>query len=175
MRLDGFAAWQAGDEPGELVTQPFRCDGDRLFVNAESKNGSLQVEVLDERGKPIAGFEADACKTVSADTLAEKDSWLDPMEKRTESAQTEGPTDSIAVQTEETPNYTRSEWPTRKPRSCPCRGRPIDKKMNERISKFALISLIVAGFIGIWPMSALAEADCRLANRHRQPRGNVRR
>ena len=41
MRLDGFAAWEAGDETGELVTQPFRCNGDRLFVNADAHNGSI--------------------------------------------------------------------------------------------------------------------------------------
>ena len=35
-RLDGFAAWEAADEAGELVTQPFRCNGDRLFVNADA-------------------------------------------------------------------------------------------------------------------------------------------
>lgn len=32
MRTDGFAAWEAGAETGELVTQPFCCNGNRLFV-----------------------------------------------------------------------------------------------------------------------------------------------
>jgi hypothetical protein len=77
MRLDGFAAWEAADKVGQLVTRPFRCNGDRLFVNADSRGGSLGVEVLDERNSPIAGFEASACQSVSADTLAEKDSgWI---------------------------------------------------------------------------------------------------
>jgi hypothetical protein len=77
MRLDGFAAWQAGDEPGELVTQPFRCNGELLFVNADSHGGSLQVEVLDGRGAPIEGFRLDNCRNISADTLAGKDSgWI---------------------------------------------------------------------------------------------------
>lgn len=73
MRLDGFAAWEAGAESGELVTQPFMCNGDRLFVNAESQDGSLTVEVLNEQGNPLPGFEADSCEPVTTDTLA-KDS-----------------------------------------------------------------------------------------------------
>jgi hypothetical protein len=77
LRLDGFAAWEAGAESGELVTQPFRCNGDRLFVNAEAQDGSLRVEVLDENGNPLEGFEARACHVVTTDTLAkENDGWI---------------------------------------------------------------------------------------------------
>jgi hypothetical protein len=77
MRTDGFAAWEAGTEPGELVTQPFRCDGDRLFVNAAAQSGSLAVEILDEKGDPVDGFEARSCRAVTTDTIAnERDGWI---------------------------------------------------------------------------------------------------
>src|SRR5438270_7341907 len=77
MRLDGFSAWEASNEIGELVTQPFRCHGDRLFVNADAHNGSVRVEVLDEHQTPIAGFKTEDCQAVSTDTLAEKNSgWI---------------------------------------------------------------------------------------------------
>jgi hypothetical protein len=77
MRLDGFSAWQAGDPIGDLVTQPFQCNGDRLFVNADAENGSLRVTALDEGGAPVEGFEAAACAAVSADTLAGNNSgWI---------------------------------------------------------------------------------------------------
>jgi hypothetical protein len=71
-RLDGFAAWRAkGGECGELVTQPFRFDGDRLFVNADASHGSVSVEVLDDAGKPVPGFETGSCHVIqSVDTLA---------------------------------------------------------------------------------------------------------
>lgn len=70
-RLDGFAAWEAGDEAGELLTQSFICEGDRLFVNAEAQKGSLAVAVLNEHGAAIEGFTAEECQPVTADTLAE--------------------------------------------------------------------------------------------------------
>jgi hypothetical protein len=77
MRLDGFSAWQAENETGELMTQPFRCAGDRLFINAEAQTGFVQVEVLDEKGIPIKGFEMKSCRSISADTLAhESDGWV---------------------------------------------------------------------------------------------------
>jgi len=70
MRLDGFAAWEAGAETGELVTHPFLCRGDRL-INAEAQKGSVAVEVLDKSGVPIPGFETKACRAVTTDTLAD--------------------------------------------------------------------------------------------------------
>jgi hypothetical protein len=76
-RLDGFAAWETGEQAGELLTQTIRCNGDRLFVNADATKGSLRVEVWDERGEPIPGFEADSCDPVSADTLSDDNSgWI---------------------------------------------------------------------------------------------------
>jgi hypothetical protein len=77
MRLDGFAAWRAGDVPGELTTQPIRCDGDRLFVNADASHGQIRVEVLDARGHPIDGFDAAACQPLNGDTLEENgNGWV---------------------------------------------------------------------------------------------------
>jgi len=77
LRMDGFAAWEAGAESGELVTQPFRCNGDRLFINAQAQEGSLRVEVLDENGNPLEGFEARSGHVVTTDTLAkENDGWI---------------------------------------------------------------------------------------------------
>jgi hypothetical protein len=65
LRLDGFSAWKA-DATGELVTQPFICNGDSLIVNADGTNGSIAAEILNQKGKPIAGFEAHNCLTLSS-------------------------------------------------------------------------------------------------------------
>lgn len=77
LRLDGFAAWEAGAESGELVTHPFLCNGDRVFINAEAQNGSVAVEVLDENGNPVKGFETKSGRAISTDTLVkEGDGWV---------------------------------------------------------------------------------------------------
>lgn len=76
MRLDGFSAWEAKADDGELITQPFRCEGDRLFINADAHGGSIQVEVL-ENGIPIRGFEARSCRIVASDTLTKPEAgWV---------------------------------------------------------------------------------------------------
>jgi hypothetical protein len=70
IRTDGFSAWEAGSQPGELVTQPFKCTGDLLFLNADASAGSVRVEVM-ENNREVKGFEAAACKVISNDTLAD--------------------------------------------------------------------------------------------------------
>jgi hypothetical protein len=76
-RLDGFSSWQAGEDTGELVTRPFCCNGDKLFINADAQLGSVQVEVLDERGVPIKGFEIKSCRPITSDTLTNEFSgWV---------------------------------------------------------------------------------------------------
>ena len=47
LRLDGFVSVDAGEEMGALVTQPFRCDGGSLQINAQARGGSVAVAVLD--------------------------------------------------------------------------------------------------------------------------------
>jgi hypothetical protein len=77
MRLDGFVSWDA-KESGELVTQPFRLAGDRLFVNCDARaSGNVRVDVLDEHGKVVPGYEAGNCKPLAGDTLAKgSDGWV---------------------------------------------------------------------------------------------------
>ena len=60
LRRDGFASMTT-DAQGELVTRPVVFTGSHLFVNADARFGTLAVEVLDENGKPFAGYSADDC------------------------------------------------------------------------------------------------------------------
>ena len=54
-----------------------RCDGDRLFINAEAQNGSVSVEVIDEKGTPLKGLEMQSCRAVVADTLEKtNEGWM---------------------------------------------------------------------------------------------------
>lgn len=75
-RLDGYAAWEANEEVGEIVTQPFHCEGGQLFINAEAKKGSVLVEVMDKQGKAMDRFELGACRSITGDTLEEGNGWV---------------------------------------------------------------------------------------------------
>jgi hypothetical protein len=73
LRRDGFVSmdWLPGEHPlrrdrhgnehGVLTTRPVRFSGAHLFVNADLNGGELRVEMLNERGEPLANFrDADA-------------------------------------------------------------------------------------------------------------------
>lgn len=56
-RIDGLISIRPKDEKGYVVTAPFLFEGSELFVNADLNEGSLMVEVLNEYGSVIQGFE----------------------------------------------------------------------------------------------------------------------
>ena len=68
LRLDGFASLDADRQGGEVVTMPFRFEGDRITINAVSYHG-LDVEVLDEADTVISGYDAEACLTIKGDSV----------------------------------------------------------------------------------------------------------
>ena len=63
LRRDGFAGMVA-DGRGTLVTRPVRFNGSHFFVNADARFGEAAVEVLDEKGKPYAGYSAADCRAL---------------------------------------------------------------------------------------------------------------
>ncbi|MCP4815177.1 MAG: hypothetical protein GY888_21930 [Planctomycetaceae bacterium] len=56
LRRDGFVALRAGNQPGIVITKPFKLIGDRLSVNVDAGMGEIRVEVLDVHGQPIASY-----------------------------------------------------------------------------------------------------------------------
>lgn len=75
LRVDGFASLAASYSGGRVTTKPFRFDGGRLRVNAKADFGRIRVEVLDEAGAPIEGFESDNCRPLSADKIDQPVEW----------------------------------------------------------------------------------------------------
>ncbi len=74
LRLDGFVALVAGDEPATVVTQPFTLEGEDLQINVQGDE--FLVEVLDRKGHPISGFAAaDATRYEKVDELRLKPAW----------------------------------------------------------------------------------------------------
>ena len=60
-RLDGLVSMQAQTDPGIIETVPFTPDGDRLYLNIDVKQGELMVEILDNNGNVITGYDKNAC------------------------------------------------------------------------------------------------------------------
>jgi hypothetical protein len=70
--LDRFTCQQAGDRVGTISTKPFELQGEALELNINAKAGWVQIELLDERGRPIPGFLG-KCK--GADELRLRLKW----------------------------------------------------------------------------------------------------
>ena len=92
-RRDGFVSLDAGADPGEVVTRTLWCRGGNLVVNADASDtsvwrrewnrwkkhpggqGEVRVELLDENGLVLPGFEAARCEPLRSDALAHTMSW----------------------------------------------------------------------------------------------------
>jgi hypothetical protein len=67
---------EAVEKVGTLQTVPFVAEGEALLVNAAAPTkDSLRVEVLDESGTPLPGFEQSACRPIAGDLPEEKIAW----------------------------------------------------------------------------------------------------
>ena len=75
-RVDGFVSVQGGTEGGELITKRLKFQGEQLVINfATKKGGSVNVELQDENGKPIPGFELSNCLPLAGDSIEQTVSW----------------------------------------------------------------------------------------------------
>ncbi|MGQ0736176.1 MAG: glycosyl hydrolase family 32 [Acidobacteriota bacterium] len=87
LRRDGFASmdWLPDEVPvvrrglrrdlGTLVTRPVVFSGGHLFVNAETRDGELRVEVLDRQGRVLPSFTFDECVPVRGNGTKLPVSW----------------------------------------------------------------------------------------------------
>ena len=74
--LDRWVALAAADDAGELVTKPFRLEGDHLEVNVDARRGEFRVEVLDPVRGAIEGFGRDESKRYAwVDELRLRPGW----------------------------------------------------------------------------------------------------
>ena len=64
-----------GTSSGSLVTVPLEVSGDALRLNANAKAGRVRVELQDESGQPLDGFNLDDCDPARGDALDAVVSW----------------------------------------------------------------------------------------------------
>jgi len=75
LRRDGFISMDADRGRGSLTTRPVRFSGKHLFVNVNSAEGELGVEVLDQGGRAIAPFTLDNCLPIRVDNTLQIVAW----------------------------------------------------------------------------------------------------
>ena len=56
LRPDGFAGYEQTDKkkPATITTKPLTFSGEALKISADAKGGTIEIEVLDDKGKQIA-------------------------------------------------------------------------------------------------------------------------
>ena len=75
-RKDGFVSLHADKSGGELVTKPLTFTGKHLHLNyLTGPGGSVQVEILDAKGQPLADFALSKCQSLSGDELDQAVQW----------------------------------------------------------------------------------------------------
>lgn len=81
LRIDGFVSVSSPMTGGEIITKPFVFDGSNLSINfSSSAAGGIQVEIQDEFGNPIPGYEIEDCTPVYGDSLERIITWERPEE-----------------------------------------------------------------------------------------------
>jgi hypothetical protein len=76
LRLDGFISADAGYRGGWLTTPLIRFSGGRLELNvATSGGGSVEVELLDEQGRPIEGYSKAASRIINGNSVRMPVRW----------------------------------------------------------------------------------------------------
>jgi hypothetical protein len=69
-RTDGFVSVNS-PAAGELLTRPLCFAGKSLQINAStSSSGFIKVELCNEAGQPLPGFEAAQCVPLAGDEIA---------------------------------------------------------------------------------------------------------
>ncbi len=75
LRRDGFVSLSANHPPGKMTTRLLTFAGETLEINADSEKGSIVVEILDDQGRPIAGFTKEDCVACSRDAIRGRIEW----------------------------------------------------------------------------------------------------
>ncbi len=76
LRTDGIISVNATSKTGELLTRPFIFTGKRLVINfATSAAGFIQVEIQDEKGKPVPGYQFNESIAIIGDRIQQVVAW----------------------------------------------------------------------------------------------------
>ena len=75
VRRDGLVSLDSDAPEGVVITKPFVCRGNQLLINADASRGRIRVELLDEMGVALPGFEEDRSDPLHGDSVSQLVSW----------------------------------------------------------------------------------------------------
>ncbi len=67
MKRDRLIGYEARKTPGELLTRPFKWEGEKLFLNANAEGGRARVAVCHESGYSPKGFHLNEAVPIEQD------------------------------------------------------------------------------------------------------------
>jgi len=74
-KLDRFVSLDADDTFRNVITKPITFSGRALTINASVTGGAVQVELQNEGGKAIEGYQATRSDPIRGDSLAHAVTW----------------------------------------------------------------------------------------------------
>jgi hypothetical protein len=69
LKRDRLVGYQVGAATGELLSRAFRCDGRKLFLNANAQSGPVRVSICKPSGNPIRGFTFNDSRPIRGDSV----------------------------------------------------------------------------------------------------------
>lgn len=75
LRRDGFVGLEAEREPGMISTRALFWRGGEVSLNVSAARGAVRVQVIEARGRAIAGYGFEDCIPGETDELAWKPRW----------------------------------------------------------------------------------------------------
>ena len=75
IRRDGLVSLDSDAPEGVVITKPFVCRGKQLLINADASRGRIRVELLDEMGVALPGFEAGRSDPLNGDSVSQLARW----------------------------------------------------------------------------------------------------
>ena len=72
---DGFVALEGFGKSSVIYTKPVLMEGDDIYINYNASCGELAMALLDEKGRPLAGYSFDDCVPLTGKSVHEKICW----------------------------------------------------------------------------------------------------
>ena len=77
LRPDGFVFLESGGGWGRMQTRTLFCSGSELRINVLAPHGEVKLQVTDEFGKPLEGYEFSKSVPFTGDDLSWQPRWRD--------------------------------------------------------------------------------------------------